>query len=253
MCVLLGSGCTRAGYSPDVGRSDSIVDQRPGSEASLSEARLVDGPPADRSRVDRDVSSCLDPICDLWPQCGCKTGDGGSIVSCEVTSTGQRACLPGGAKTHGATCTALGGGECQPGTSCLSMTGWPAGLHVCFQYCSKHSDCTLLGAGALCVLGSAYFNLCTLPCNPLAQTGCPNGTQCTIYNSTTLAATNCVPPGPQTAGQTCATHPDCGPSLICVAKVCAPLCVVGSDGCSSPKTCKATGFVIGGTNYGYCA
>jgi hypothetical protein len=195
-----------------------------------------------------DAPQCIHPVCDYFPQCGCPPG-----TKCDIDSSGTRKCNPAGTKGHGSLCGA-GSGACKPGTTCTSFSGWPSGLYACFQYCTKDADCAALGAGSHCWVKGSYYFLCTLPCDPVAQTGCPTGTQCSLYTSGALAGTNCTAVGTSKLGGTCAVHSDCVGSMVCLNKTCRQLCVVqGAYTCPSSTTCTGSpAIMIGTTKYGVC-
>jgi hypothetical protein len=81
---------------------------------------------------DCSTSSCVDPICDLWPQCGCSPG-----TKCTIDTTSfLRACLAAGSTQVGDICTT--DSNCTAGTMCL-WNGGPSGR--CKQFCMSPSDC----------------------------------------------------------------------------------------------------------------
>jgi len=202
----------------------------------------------DAESPDIAPAACTHPVCDLWPQCGCPAGQ-----KCEALSSGQRQCTTAGTTPHGQVCAGLSTGECMSGTSCVAYSGWPSGLNTCMQYCNAHADCSKLGVGSLCGIGSGYFYACTISCDLVAQTGCPTGTQCSLFNFNYLAGTGCTAIGTLKQGQACSAHFDCGPTLGCINSTCQPICIVGGAvTCPAKTSCFDTGLAWGSTHYGFC-
>jgi hypothetical protein len=235
LCLV---GCGRYGY-----------DQSPETEIvgfNIDGGQLDSG--AQDGATDGDVPLvCVDSTCDLWLQCGCDADQ-----KCDSDGAGTRTCETAGTALHAESCTSTN--DCSSGTTCLSMAGWPVATEACFQYCNVDADCSALARGAFCRLSAAgAFNACTLPCDPLAQTGCPAQTQCSVYNFGSIGGTNCTGPGTVPQGQTCNSHFDCVESMLCVSGSCQQLCVVGDNSpCGGATTCQSTGIVNRDIVYGAC-
>jgi hypothetical protein len=249
LIVLVVAACGRLGYDP-LGRANG--------DAGITDPGTGDGGITDPGTGDAGTTdggtlpvTCADPICDLSPQCGCESGQ-----KCDVDGLGSRSCSTAGTALHAESC--LSSADCTAGTSCTQMSDWPAGVNACFQFCNIDSDCSALGRGAFCRLsassgGQLLFSLCTLPCDMLAQTGCPTETQCSIYNFGTIAGTNCTAPGTLKLGDTCAAHFDCGPSMVCVNSTCQQACIAGdASPCQGATSCRGLGLISQDIEYGAC-
>jgi len=257
--VLVLSACGRLGYEPlgstagDSGISDPGTGDSGISDPGTSDSGTSDPGISDAGTSDGDMLpvTCVDQLCDLWPQCGCDSGQ-----KCDVDGLGNRSCSIAGPALQSESCDSSA--DCIAGTSCSQMSDWPASLTVCFQFCNVDSDCSALGRGAFCRLsassgGQLLYSLCTLACDVLAQTGCPTGTQCSVYNFGTLAGTNCTAPGTLRLGDTCAVHFDCGPSMLCVSSTCRQACIAGdSSTCQGATSCTGLGLISEDIEYGAC-
>lgn len=232
LAVLVLIGCGRIGF--DGAQGPAGVD---------ADAAAIDGANDDAISV-----SCVDPTCDLLPQCGCDEGS-----KCDVDLSGERSCGAAGTGAHGAACTS--NADCQPATTCIKMSDWPQSR--CLQFCDGHSDCDAVGNGGLCAIAASQgseilFSACTMPCDLIAQTGCPAQNQCSMYNSGNTAGTNCTGIGTAALNETCSVHFDCAPGMMC-AGTCKTICIVGdSSPCTGPTTCVATGLVSDGVQFGMC-
>jgi hypothetical protein len=213
------------------------------------EGLKMDTGPADATTPDQKPPPCQNPVCDQWPLCVCNG------QACEIYSATLRICRAAGNTPHGAACTSSHSTECKPGTTCLKYSGWPGGTYTCRQYCLANADCTSLGAGSLCAADATIFLACTMDCDPVEQTGCPAGTQCTVYSYPAYAGTDCTPIGAKQAGDGCGAHYQCGPGLLCIGATptCQPACDVnGSNTCGGGKCAKLTIKPIGSLQLGMC-
>jgi hypothetical protein len=152
LIVLVVSACGRLGYDP----LESTA-----SDASTSDPNTHDANTSDANTSDGSMLpvTCVDPICDLSPQCGCDSGQ-----KCDVDALGNRSCSTAGPALHAESCTSSA--DCTAGTSCLQMSDWPAGVNVCFQFCNVDTDCSALDRGAFCRLSASsgnqiLYSLCT--------------------------------------------------------------------------------------------
>lgn len=247
LIVLVLSACGRLGYDP---LENTASDGNAGTNDGNAGTSDGNAGTSDGSML---PVTCVDPICDLWPQCGCDSGQ-----QCDVDALGNRSCSTAGPALHGESCSGISSADCTAGTSCLQMSDWPPGLNVCFQFCNVDTDCSALGRGAFCRLSASsgnqlLYSLCTLACDVLAQTGCPTGTQCSVYNFGALAGTNCTAPGTLGLGDTCAVHFDCGPSMLCVGSTCRQACIIGdSSPCQGATSCTGLGLISQDIEYGAC-
>jgi hypothetical protein len=257
LAVVLAA-CVRQGFSGPVQQEGAVgdgsalhdrghavetgvhLDADAGDAAAGTDVLIHDG-----GSPDTAPAACKDPVCDLWPQCGCPPGE-----KCEVLATGQRQCTTAGTTPHGEPC--LSSGACIAGTTCVAYAEWPSGLNTCMQYCYAHADCSKLGVGSLCAIGTDHFTACTIACDIVAQTGCPTGTQCSLFNFNKVAGTACTAIGTQKQGAACNAHFDCVPTLGCINSTCQPICIVGVDTCPAKTTCFDTGMAWGSTHYGFC-
>lgn len=242
-------GCVRQYRSLDEERHRSdggdMVEggARPETGAAPETGAGEGGTSLDAGSPDLTPAVCKDPVCDLWPQCGCPASQ-----KCESLASGQRKCTPAGTALHGEACSGLTAGDCSAGTTCISYADWPDGLTTCFQYCNTDADCFKLGLGAFCKVGTGYFMACTIPCDLVAQTGCPSGSQCSPFNFGTSAGTMCTGIGGQKLGEACGVHFDCGPGMACVGAICQTICILGgADTCPVNTTCTDTSLVIAGS------
>jgi hypothetical protein len=135
--------------------------------------------------------------------------------------------------------------ECAPGLSCSKFPG-RAFPGACFPYCRDDADCSPRShcgqIGATTAVG-----ICTVPCDPIALSGCPGGLLCAWYSGVALPslvvtyAATCSVPGGGPAGTPCtATTPaDCQPGTTCVANVCRNLCDLSMPASCATGTCTA--------------
>jgi len=206
-------------------------------------------------------SGCVDVTCDLWPQCGCQTGQKCSIVSGDI-----RGCVLAGSVPVGGICTA--DTECAEGSICV---GPAAGELRCLQWCVDDNDCA--GEGGACIRQLVDSNqdpipgaeMCTVDCDPssLSATGCPTGWACHVYyvddNNDGVPdynLTDCA----DDAGTSSTTCDDtvtfCVPGFCCYTAWgdCLQYCKTNAPSCQT-GTCTAFGtdpLFIGTTEYGYC-
>jgi hypothetical protein len=204
------------------------------------------------------TGTCADTPCRLTPpQCGCAAGQG-----CYAEGT-TRLCETAGAGTGGSTCTT--NAQCAAEYECVNFSRTtPASM--CSHMCATDSGC----GGGLCIYtlddgtGGTIpgLTLCTHPCDPVNQTGCPAGLFCTIFQEAAGAMrsfTDCTaPPGGGTQYTPCAVEMDCAAGFICIdggfGPECSHWCRYPGGTCPSGAAC--TGFtdpiVIGGVTYGVC-
>lgn len=94
--------------------------------------------------------------------------------------------------------------------------------------------------GPACLGGS----VCTLSPNA----GCTGGDVCAYGYSGGARTNECVTPGAQARGETCAMNTDCSAGLHCLFGFCLELCCPGAspDACATGTACTATDLNVGG-------
>jgi hypothetical protein len=211
---------------------------------------------------DADVT-CVDEVCDLWPQCGCADGE-----ACVLYDDGHHDCIEAGPLSHGDDCSTE---DCRAGTVCVNLTdGLPP---ACLQFCDDHSDCASLGAGSLCALPfgtdtETWAEACTIHCDPTAaRTGCPEGIRCGLFQLTATgeSLTHCQNGlGTGRQGDPCVApeddpDQDCASGHFCaevdLESQCIQLCrVSGGSSCPTLTICNSFSepAIIGSVEYGYC-
>jgi hypothetical protein len=117
------------------------------------------------------------------------------------------------------------GDHCEAGSVCA---GWGTGMR-CLKPCFLHTDCASGETCAASVTSSSTSKdslgtqvplaACGASdgCNPLEQTGCPDGTRCLFSPPDDVGrGTLCLPgTGERTQGQDCMSSTDCAPGVIC--------------------------------------
>ncbi len=212
--------------------------------------------------ADCDIS-CTDPVCDLYPQCGCTTG-----LKCTLDGDLDNACETAGSTPAGGTCTAES--DCAGGTLCLPRDE-AATVGQCLAYCddATQAGCTgatsycyeLVGEGSIPIPGAAICTITCLPENP--SVGCPTGFTCAVYThpSSTDSFTDChadVGTGSQGASCDADIGPYCAAGYGCFSDGSVTTCYqwcTGTSGCNV-GTCDTAAFeppaIVGGTTYGIC-
>lgn len=182
----------------------------------------------------------------LSPQCGCAPGQG-----C-YPSGGGRACMTAGTRVEGSSCTESN--ECEPGSICAGI-----GVASCHRTCRTDVDCP--GATNLCVLEfeDGVTDLCSGTCDPIAQTGCPSGAMCRVFQEDDGARrgfTACWGPvGSGIQGSSCSDSNQCARGYVCGGTICHKWCRVGFAGdCLGGTTCGAleTPITVGSIRYDLC-
>jgi hypothetical protein len=206
-------------------------------------------------------ASCTDPICDLYPQCGCQTGE-----KCTLDSSSNNECVSAGSTQPGGICTA--DTDCAAGGICLGRT---ASEGQCLAYCDPTTQAGCTGTTSYCVelVDSSQIpipgaGVCTFTCLPHNPTsGCPAGYGCEIYihNISQVTFTDCHGDvGPGTYGSTCdpTNGPFCAAGYGCFNDGPPSHCYQWCTGTSSCAfgSCDPAAFtdpiVLGGTEYGIC-
>ncbi len=225
-----------------------------------------DAPLEDASNCPADCgTNCSDPICDLWPQCGCQTGQ-----KCSIDSADNHACMTAGSTPQSQPCAA--DGDCAAGTMCVGSSATDLRCH---QFCVGDNDCPGTGGGGVCVISlvdSAQqpipgATMCTTDCNPavLNPTSCPTGWACHLQyvddNADTIPdffLTDCAnDAGTAGEGGFCDNvSAFCAPGHWCYTDFneCIRTCRVGMSDCSGVQICQTytDAAIVGTTEYGYC-
>jgi hypothetical protein len=206
-------------------------------------------PPVDDAGA--DAGTDCEPshaVCDILPQCGCPSGE-----RCVVGPEGRR-CVTNGTLPHGS--------ECSAEEDCAAGTCWDFVARTCRQYCSADDQCAAGGPGSRCALnvtiGSEQLRICTVDCDPLSGTGCPNGIQC---NADSYLGSPCwtdcnAQSTPGTEGAECMEHLpyECAVGTACEGDRCRRYCVVG-ESCDGAGHCVPRGedsCIVGTTEFGIC-
>jgi hypothetical protein len=190
-----------------------------------------------------EPAMCSESPCKLVsPQCGCESGE-----ACYPGADGPE-CAPAGNVAVGGVCEYLD--DCRAGLSCVGPVSALTG--TCKTMCNSNSDCT--GAGARCnALSGSTDKVCSLACNPAAQTGCTLGMKCEILGSSAAYYTDCaLDSGSGEQDDTCSAVSPCAAGFRCAgAGRCYQYCKTDLD-CPGSLLCDPPSFVIGTTTYGLC-
>lgn len=226
-----------------------------------------DAPLEDATNCPADCGeSCIDSVCDFWPQCGCQSGD-----KCTINDTDDRECLTAGSTPHAQLCAA--DADCVAGTICVGTSVQDLRCH---QFCGSDADCPGSGGGGVCIVTLEDSSsqtipgatLCTTDCEPTSTSppACPTGWACHLQyvdaNNDDIPEfflTDCAnDAGSAVHGEYCDNVTAlCAPGHFCYTTFneCIRTCrVLGSD-CPVGYSCQAytaPGAVVGTTEYGYC-
>ncbi len=207
--------------------------------------------------------TCKSATCDVFPQCGCKSGEKCQDLINSSNGSVSTACVPDGTVSREGACKESR--ECVAGTTCVDG--------VCRPYCNTKVDCS---GDAPCVsiltgddggVDVEDIKVCVTPCTPGVLGACATGTSCTNYTDTDLQF--CVlPQSPcpfeedgrcddQTGARYCAAGTD---KLDCAPQNCATTppnppgvrCdLVSQCGCERTQGCYAT-YYLGGASEVSC-
>jgi cysteine-rich repeat protein len=197
--------------------------------------------------------ACVDPVCDLHPQCKCPGGQ-----KCSLQGT-ARVCTIAGTGGAGHPCTA--DTDCDRGFDCVNA----GSVSVCMQYCSGTGACAG-GRGALCLFdllsgGNPIpgARICSIACEPVSSTGCPAGQACRLgYNSSSgLCFTDCWGGVGTSTGACDTTSQFCPRGWFCSSasgNLCRKYCLRDEDcqGVGSGVCTTGTWWDIDGWIYGLC-
>jgi len=204
-------------------------------------------------------TSCSETPCRLVPpQCGCPAGQ-----SCYLNGT-ARTCAATGTIPEGSACSGVS--DCVGGTLCVNFSATGAG-QMCSRMCGADGDCA---GGGLCIgqlsdgMGGALpgVRLCTRSCDPIAQTGCVAGLECTLFEEAAGARRlyrDCTGAlGSGTTFTPCTDEDDCAGGYACIdvgfGPECAHWCNVGTGAGCTTGSCLGftTPLVVGAVEYGVC-
>jgi hypothetical protein len=188
---------------------------------------------------EHDLGSTFE--CDPWTQdcpegekCGPWNNDGSSAPA------GTR-CLPVAPDPagEGEPCTAenLWIDDCEVGTRCSSLIGWPGPDHVCIRLCGGCLDVPECPEGSECVSSLAgvplALNVCIPECNPL-EAACPSGSRCYHWPDDGCEFL-CGSPtsSPVADGEPCTYINECEPGSACVEAT------LFGPGCEGEQCCTS--------------
>ena len=191
-----------------------------------------------------------DPCRLLPPLCGCPEGQ-----ACRRRPEWGSVCGELGPGALGEPC--VSDDDCGAGMGCAAVEVSP-GQGTCGPYCLSTGDC---GDG-LCAGQVDMASVCSPDCNPVQNTGCPDGMACYFVFSSPIAVpsevmvtTFCmVISGTREESEGCSSTADCRQGLVCANDACRTLCVVGGDDCPNGYGCIETipPAVVRGVEYGFC-
>lgn len=202
------------------------------------------------------ASGC-DPVCQTGP-CDCSKKCG---VVTSGAGTPESACVATGTIKEGALCS-LVSDDCAPGLVCQAER-CNSSVGRCYRFCRDTADCggdTPCTQGVLTASGSpAPFRHCNAPptpCDPIGQTGCPDGLVCYLKGATSGTICSCPGKNIVEGPDECVGTEECAPGLRCqtingdTTNHCLRLCrssdqCPGKDG-GNPGTCQVT------SGYGVC-
>lgn len=206
------------------------------------------------------TSMCSETPCRLvTPQCGCTTGQ-----SCYLVGA-ARMCAASGSAPEGASCT--NANDCAAGNVCLNFAPTTPAVQMCIHHCAVDGDCA---GGGLCIgqindgTGAAIpgVRTCTRSCDPINQTGCAAGLECTLFReaagSMRLFRDCTFSAGTGGLFTPCVDEDDCGPGYACqdvgFGPECTHWCNFGTGaGCTFGSCLNfAPPLIVGGVEYGVC-
>jgi hypothetical protein len=209
------------------------------------------------------TSTCSESPCRLvTPQCGCGTGQ-----SCYLVGA-ARTCAPTGTVPEGGSCT--NANDCTTGNVCVNYSATAPYVQMCVHHCAVDGDCA---GGGLCVgeIGDGAGGVvpgvrtCSRSCDPIAQSGCAAGLECTFFQERAGAMRlfrSCgLSVGTGGVFDPCIDEDDCAPGYACqdlglgFGPECTHWCNVGTGaGCSFGFVCYgfAPALIVGGVEYGVC-
>jgi len=205
-------------------------------------------------------------ICSRGQAC---VDDGTGVLACNGpdicagnTCTGGTVCDPTGLTEQGLVACRCGGISssspiCGPGQTCDAATGRCLGGDQCANVrctggtsCDPEDGICKCGGlnGQVCGEGEVCANLgdkaaCSPSCNPVTQTGCPDGYGCYYDASQRLIGPFCAPTTTTAPGENspCGSATDCGAGFHCTAAADANRCREYCDPALLGADCSGTG------------
>ena len=186
-------------------------------------------------------SSC-DPVCQTGCPCGQKCGLSGAALACAA---------PAGTKAEAEICHPSKD-ECAPGFACLKEV-CGSDLGRCYRFCRTNDDCASTTACTTSGATASTQKVCSLedqPCDPYAQTGCPDAALKCYFSGLSQTKCDCpgLPSGEKQVGEVCANYNDCAIGLVCLS--------LGNAESKCFRLCKSTAECASCTTLGsgsYCA
>ncbi len=257
--LVAALGCGRIGFeSSGLSARDGSVDAATDGgrdAASDGGGTSVDGGPrADAGTVDGGALDASLPPCDespcklVAPQCGCASG-----LACQrpLGDDPLRACVAPGTVGPGGVC--LANEDCTTAHVCVAAPGGTVGL--CEAYCASSADCAEDTYCRELVVASEDIGSCATPCDPVANTGCPESFGCAlgltrdVPDRSFVDAPVCVASGPAT-GDPCPGY-YCAGGNTCVSGTCRRVCDLAAPSCEG-CTAFPSPVVVAGRELGTC-
>ncbi|MCL2822461.1 MAG: hypothetical protein FWD57_00550 [Polyangiaceae bacterium] len=178
-------------------------------------------------------STCTTPLkppCDVFPQCGCESGQ-----ACDVyDNSGATDCYPSQNKTTQVCDGYLG--ECVPGATCVEGS--------CKNFCKQDYDCPGSNPGQcyqfVTTSGGIIpgLKVCTEHCEPWNAYSCPSGMGCQTFSGLAVkpGTFGCLPAGPSSSK--CSDTTLCAAGYACLGTDCYKWCRMNVAGdCSGAQKC----------------
>ncbi|MBI5508687.1 MAG: hypothetical protein HY903_08030 [Deltaproteobacteria bacterium] len=200
--------------------------------------------------------SNVNAACDLVTQAPCFGNE-----KCTLDASNNPVCAPlstTGPRLEGQSCTYLASGDtCGRGLACSQASA--ADLPRCYRICDLNgagSTCTYAGGSACVFELTANAGLCSLPCDPYADT-CAADLYCGTFVAGDQLLFACAPTpagGALPLGASCASVSDCVAGAVCVdagsGPHCFRLCDAGHGCGGSSCTSMAAGGIA--LSKGFC-
>jgi len=252
--LLCSVACGRVGYEPnaadsgadaDTGIVEAGMDSAPDTAVEVGvDTGVPDAPDPDTGA---DGAMCPETPCRLVPpQCGC-----GVDEACMYE--GGPVCRPAGDGAAGTACADHA--ACAVGLGC---TRGSSAEGVCSPFCITNADCA---GGSVCIRAAGLpdsIGVCSVRCDPLANTGCPAGLGChavgglQVEDGALALITSCGPATGPATGAACTIF--CEPRNLCIGDICEEICLFPGGACPAPTSCGrlTPRAVLWGIEYGSC-
>jgi hypothetical protein len=146
---------------------------------------------------------------------------------------------------------------CAAGSVCFALIPWGAPAS-CAPFCDLDAvppSCPTPGVCAFAQDTSASrVGLCLIPsdCDPVATSGCGDGTACMLLDETD-GAFFCTYAGSAAPGANCTSSTACAAGYGCrgTPQICRRWCHT-TDDCTTPETCTNVGQIPNHADLGYC-